>query len=154
MPRKAAAEHGERLTEFLRRCLLRQSQIASPQDLAWFLASYAREARARAEERDLPALATTRTALEEALGMEFAGEKGEHFFRCTLVQTLFYGLFAAWVFWAEHHEHSDRRRASVGARPPATSTSPSSRSSSTTSPTPPSSAPLKLDEVLDWAGEA
>ena len=46
-------------------------------------------------------------ALEEALGMEFTGEKGEHFFRCTLVQTLFYGLFAAWVFWAEHHEHAD-----------------------------------------------
>jgi hypothetical protein len=34
--------------------LLRQAQIAAPKDLAWFLASYAREARARAEERDLP----------------------------------------------------------------------------------------------------
>src|SRR5665811_1388083 len=96
-------DQGERLSEFLKRCLLRQAQIASPQDLAWFLASYAREARARAEERDLPALANTRAALEEALGMSFSGEKGDHFFRSTLVQTLFYGLFAAWVFWAEHH---------------------------------------------------
>ena len=124
MPRKAAGEHGERLGEFLKRCLLRRSQIASPQGLAWFLASYAREARARAEEHDLPALATTRAALEEALGMEFEGEKGEHFFRTTLVQTLFYGLFAAWVFWAEHHEHSDaaarfdwRTAARLPARP-------------------------------------
>src|SRR5665811_1912473 len=100
-------DQGERLSEFLKRCLLRQTQIASPQDLAWFLASYAREARARAEERDLPALANTRAALEEALGMSFSGEKGDHFFRSTLVQTLFYGLFAAWVFWAEHHELGD-----------------------------------------------
>ena len=88
-PRKTAAEHGERLSEFLKRCLLRQTQIASPQDLAWFLASYAREARARAEERDLPNWVSTRKALEEALGMSFSGEKGEHFFRSTLVQTLF-----------------------------------------------------------------
>ena len=87
--------------------LLRQAQIAAPKDLAWFLACYAREARARAEERDLPAWVSTRKALEEALGMSFAGEKGEHFFRSTLVQTLFYGLFAAWVFWAEHHPPTD-----------------------------------------------
>ena len=39
--------------------------------------------------------------------MSFKGEKGDHFFRSTLVQTLFYGLFAAWVFWAEHHEPTD-----------------------------------------------
>ena len=39
--------------------------------------------------------------------MSFSGEKGEHFFRSTLVQTLFYGLFAAWVFWAEHHPPAD-----------------------------------------------
>ena len=61
--------------------LLRQAQIAAPKDLAWFLASYAREARARAEERDLPNWVSTRKALEEALGMSFSGEKGEHFFR-------------------------------------------------------------------------
>ncbi len=31
--------------------------------------------------------------------MKFIDEKGEHFFRSTLVQTLFYGLFSAWVRW-------------------------------------------------------
>jgi len=77
----AARQAGERLTDFLRRVLLRQAQIAAPKDLAWFLASYAREARARAEERDLPNWVSTRKALEEALGMSFSGEKGEHFFR-------------------------------------------------------------------------
>ena len=29
------------------------------------------------------------------------GEKGEHFFRSTLVQTLFYGVFSAWVQWSK-----------------------------------------------------
>ena len=87
-------------------------------------------------------LATTRAALEEALGMNFTGEKGEHFFRSTLVQTLFYGLFAAWVLWAEHHEHGDATaRFDWRDRRPAICTSRSCRSSSTTSPTRPSSAP-------------
>jgi hypothetical protein len=103
----AARVCSERLTDFLKRAMLRQAQIAAPKDLAWFLASYAREARARAEERDLPNWVSTRKALEEAPGMSFEGEKGEHFFRSTLVQTLFYGLFAAWVFWAEHHPPAD-----------------------------------------------
>ena len=31
--------------------------------------------------------------------MKFTAEKGEHFFRSTLVQTLFYGVFSAWVRW-------------------------------------------------------
>ena len=29
--------------------------------------------------------------------MKFTGQKGEHFFRSTLVQTIFYGIFSAWV---------------------------------------------------------
>jgi len=29
--------------------------------------------------------------------------KGEHFFQSTLVQTLFYGVFAAWVLWHRSH---------------------------------------------------
>ena len=153
-PRKAATQHGERLGEFLKRCLLRQAQIASPQDLAWFLASYAREARARTEERDLPALATTRSALEEALGMSFSGEKGEHFFRSTLVQTLFYGLFAAWVFWAEHHPHTD-----TGVRFDWRSAArylhiPILQKLFYDFANPAQLGALKLDEVLDWAAEA
>ena len=34
----------------------------------------------------------------ELLGIQFEGIKGEHFFRSTLVQTLFYGS-SAWIFW-------------------------------------------------------
>ena len=38
--------------------------------------------------------------MEEALGIQFNAELGVGFFRSTLVQTLFYGVFSAWVLWA------------------------------------------------------
>ena len=41
-----------------------------------------------------------RSALEEALGVRFEGERGDAFFRSTLVQTLFYGIFSGWVLWS------------------------------------------------------
>ena len=75
--------------------------LREPKDLAWFLASYARDALERVEaKKELPGLASIKSALEEALGMKFDADKGEHFFRSTLVQTLFYGVFSSWVLWA------------------------------------------------------
>ncbi|MHB9026932.1 MAG: type ISP restriction/modification enzyme [Armatimonadota bacterium] len=100
-PRKAADELHEPFFEFLRRALLFNAPLSAPKDVAWFLASYAREARGKMEQAELPALSAVRRALEEALGMTFQGEKGEHFFRSTLVQTLFYGIFSAWVLWQQ-----------------------------------------------------
>ncbi len=106
-PRKAAAELGERFAEYLKRVLLHAAPLNNPKDVAFFLASYARDARARVENAgDLPALNAVRSALEEALGMKFEAEKGEHFFRSTLVQTLFYGVFSAWVLW--HKQQAGR----------------------------------------------
>ena len=113
-PRKAAPRQRRAPRRVPQARLLRQAPIAAPQDLAWFLASYARDARARIEDGDLPALAAP-ARLEEALGMKFEGEKGEHFFRSTLVQTLFYGVFSAWVLWAEHHAPTDRQARFAGA---------------------------------------
>ncbi len=112
-PRSAAAEQGEALFEFLQRALLFNAPLTAPKDVAWFLASYAREARARVEKADVPALTAVRQALEEALGIAFHGDKGAHFFRSTLVQTLFYGLFAAWVLWHQRGRQGrfDWRRA-------------------------------------------
>jgi hypothetical protein len=92
---------GERLTEYLRRVLLNRARLSTPKDLAAYLASYAREARARVEGADSNALAPIAAALGGALGIEFKGDKGEHFFRSTLIQTLFYGVFSAWVLWNE-----------------------------------------------------
>jgi len=103
-PHKTAAEHGERMLEYLRRVLLHNAPLSAPQDVAALLASYAHDARIRIERADLPAIASLREALQEALGLSFEDEKGEHFFRSTLVQTLFYGLFSAWVLWARRHD--------------------------------------------------
>ena len=99
-PHRTASTIGEQFCEFIRRALLANAPLSDPQDVAWFIASYARDARARVEARkDLSALAAVRDALENALGMKFTGSQGEHFFRSTLVQTLFYGVFSAWVLW-------------------------------------------------------
>jgi hypothetical protein len=76
--------------------------LTLPKEVAWFLASYARDAQARIESKSsLPGLASLRAALEQALGFKFTGDEGEHFFRSSLVQTLFYGVFSAWVLWSK-----------------------------------------------------
>lgn len=92
--------------EFLRRVLGRRAPLAEPRDVAALLASYARDSLARVmASAGLPALSTLRDALGESLGLHFQpGEKGDHFFQSTLVQTLFYGLFSA---WATHARESD-----------------------------------------------
>ena len=65
------------------------------------LASYARDGLARVKAAGgAPQLAAVRSALEEALAIRFEGERGRRFFRSTRVQTLFYGIFSAWVLWA------------------------------------------------------
>lgn len=73
-PRKTAHEIGGQLEDFLRRVMLHNAPLYEPEELAWFLASYAREARARVEEAaGLPALQVLRTALEEAPAPEGQG---------------------------------------------------------------------------------
>ena len=100
-PRLFAREVGAGLGEYLARALSHRAALAEPRDLAWLLASYARDGLARVEAAgDAPSLQAVRVALEEALGARFEGERGAHFFHSTLVQTLFYGVFSAWVLWA------------------------------------------------------
>ena len=100
-PRAFAKEVGAGLGEYLCRALSHRASLTEPRDLAWLLASYARDGLARVEAAgDAPSLAAVRSALEEALGVRFEGERGAAFFRSTLVQTLFYGVFSAWVLWA------------------------------------------------------
>jgi hypothetical protein len=109
-PRSLAEKIGLRFEEYLQRIMRHAVQLVAPEDVAWFLASYARDGRARLEGVELAALATVRTALEEALGLKFEGEKGEHFFRSSLVQTLFYGVFSAWVLWAKQNPPTSKAR--------------------------------------------
>jgi len=169
-PRKAANELGERLVEYLKRVLLHAAPLNNPKDVAFFLASYARDARARVEGAgNLPALAAVRGALEEALGMKFEAEKGEHFFRSTLVQTLFYGVFSAWVLWhktvgqASRLSSSESDKSETGATPVLqfdwrsaawTLHVPMIKALFEQVATPTKLGPLGLVEVLDWTAAA
>ena len=152
-PRAFARESAARLSEYLARALSHRAALAEPKDLAWLLASYARDGLARVEEAgDAPALATVRTALEDALGARFKGTKGTRFFHSTLVQTLFYGVFSAWVLWARQSpqtaERFDWRTAVWHLRAPVLAALFSQLSQ------PGRLQPLGLVEVLDWTAAA
>jgi Type ISP C-terminal specificity domain/N-6 DNA Methylase len=99
-PAKAQQEQGRAFADFIARVMLHNAPLGEPKDLAWLLASYAREAAHRVERATPTAqqqLDVLKQSLESALGVDFDAKDGEHFFRSTLVQTLFYGVFAAWV---------------------------------------------------------
>ncbi len=92
-------KHQGTLPDFLARVRSRKGPLSKAEEVAWLIASYAREARARAESHPLAAFAAVKTALQESLGITFEGDKGENFFLSTLIQTLFYGIFSAWILW-------------------------------------------------------
>ncbi len=149
-PRATEQRIGPQFMEFMKRACLHAAPLQNPKDVAWFLASYARDALARVEaQKELPALQTVRTALEDALGMRFTDERGEHFFRSTLVQTLFYGVFSAWVSW---HKASPGARAEFNWRTAEWSLHvPFIRALYEEIAKPGTLGPLGLVEVLDWA---
>lgn len=152
-PQKTAGLEGERFVEYLKRVMLSNAPLAAPQDVAWFLASYARDAKTRVEQhKDLSALAAVREALEEALGMRFTGEKGEHFFRSTLVQTVFYGVFSAWVLW--HRQRPGRTDAFNWHEAEWSLHVPFIRTLYHQVASPERLGPLGLVEALDWAAAA
>jgi len=138
-------------SEFLRRTLRRRAPLAEPRDVAAMLASYAREGLARVTtSAALPSLAALRDALGSSLGLNFEpGPKGDHFFRSTLVQTLFYGLFSS---WASHARASpsrfDWRTTAWSLHVPAV------RALFEQLATPGRLGALGLVEVIGWAAEA
>ena len=151
--RAFARNVGTALGEYLSRALSHRAALAEPRDLARLLASYARDGLGRVEAAgDAPSLNAVRSALEEALGVRFEGERGAAFFRSTLVQTLFYGIFSAWVLWARQtppptgnfnwHESVWHLRAPVLQ----------ALFQQLSSPT--QLQPLGLVEVLDWTAAA
>ena len=76
-PRAFAHDVGAGLGEYLSRVLSHRALLAEPKDLAWLLASYARDGLARVEAAgDAPSLKAVRSALEEALGVRLRGRKG------------------------------------------------------------------------------
>ena len=152
-PRAFANEVGAGLGEYLCRALSHSAKLVEPKDLAWLLASYARDGLARVEAAgEASSLQAVRSALEEALGVRFEGDRGAAFFRSTLVQTLFYGVFSAWVLWARRtpsptgsfnwHEAVWHLRVPVLQALFQQVSSPSQLQ------------PLRLVEVLDWTAAA
>ena len=152
-PRAFAHKVGAGLGEYLARVLTHRAALAEPRDLAWLLASYARDGLARVEAAgDAPSLTAVRSALEEALGVRFKGDRGARFFHSTLVQTLFYGVFSAWVLWARQSPPPagkfDWRTAVWHLRAPVLAALFQQLSQ------PSRLQPLGLVEVLDWTAAA
>ena len=152
-PRAFTREIGAGLGEYLCRALSHRATLVEPRDVAWLLASYARDGLARVEAAgDTPSLAGIRSALEEALGVRFEGERGTAFFRSSLVQTLFYGVFSAWVLWARQKPPPtgsfDWRTAVWHLRAPVL------RALFQQLSDPGRLRPLGLIEVLDWTSSA
>lgn len=151
-PKDAENAQGTDFTDYLKRALLGGAPLSNPADLAWFLAAYARTALKRVEGAgDMQTLATLRTALEDALGLRFEGPDGDHFFRSALVQTLFYGVFASWVYWSEQQPEQP---ASPFTWKTAqwTLSVPMVRVLFQQLATP-ANLPVGLDEVLDWTDD-
>ena len=163
-PRAFARAVGAGLGEYLTRALSHRAALAEPKDLAWLLASYARDGLARVEAADdSPPLAAVRAALEDALGVRFEGERGARFFHSTLVQTLFYGVFSAWVLWSRTDTASQDRPLFAGGYSPAQFDwrtavwhlrAPVLRALFQQLSDPGRLQPLGLVEVLDWTAAA
>jgi len=120
-PAALAESHLENLAGLLNVWASARGSLSRPQKIAGLLAYYARQALHNLEGQDDDALTPLRKAMEDALGTSFSLpklEKGKrsadqqrrdeakwaekqaelnHFFRSSLVQALFYGLFAGWV---------------------------------------------------------
>lgn len=99
---KPVSETGMRqLTEILEAAVTRYATIVEPESLARILARQARQAKADLPKQFSQAVRGLLDDFGKALGVSFEGEDGEEFFRSSLIQTAFYGLFAAWALW--HH---------------------------------------------------
>ncbi len=147
-PDSTVAAREDDFVSFLRRVMEVDAPLSSPRDLAWTLAAHARTALERIEDKDVGALDQLRTTLSEGLGLTFHDEEGEHFFRSTLVQTLFYGVFSAWVLWHQSDPPADERfqwhEAGWHLRVPIV------RGLFEKIATASTLRPLAVDEVMDW----
>ncbi len=94
-------EAGEELAELVERAVTRYASIAEPESLARILARFARDAKAGLPAQFSGAVRGLLDDFGKALGISFQGPEGEEFLRSSLVQTAFYGLFAAWCLWRQ-----------------------------------------------------
>jgi hypothetical protein len=90
----------DELMSIITRAVTDLARIGSPADLVKILARQARDAKAALPE-DLRPVKPLLDDYRQALGLAFDvnDERGARFFRSSLVQSIFYSLFAAWILW-------------------------------------------------------
>lgn len=93
------------LIEIITRAVTDLACIGAPADLAKVLARQARDAKDALPD-DLKPLKPLLEDYRQALGLAFDvdDEKGARFFRSSLVQSVIYALFAAWILWDKQAE--------------------------------------------------
>ena len=93
------------LVDIVTRAVTDLARIGAPADLAKILARQARDAKDALPD-DLKPLKPLLDDYRQALGLAFdvEDEKGARFFRSSLVQSVFYALFAAWILWDKQAE--------------------------------------------------
>ncbi len=89
----------EELAALVETAVTRYASIAEPESLARILARQARHAKEDLPEKFSQAVRGLLDDFGKALGITFEGPEGEAFFRSSLIQTSFYGLFAGWTLW-------------------------------------------------------
>ncbi|MCW5979740.1 MAG: hypothetical protein KIT09_16795 [Bryobacteraceae bacterium] len=97
--RQIPANAVEELYLLVETAVTRYAPIAEPESLAKILARQAKRAKAQLPPQFTQAVQGLAEDFGKALGVTFEGEDGEEFFRSSLVQTVFYGLFAGWTLW-------------------------------------------------------
>jgi hypothetical protein len=107
--RPVDAEKVEALAELVEVAVTRFAPIAEPETLARILARQARRAKAGLPSEFSQAVRGLMDDFGAALGITFEGEEGEEFFRSSLVQTVYYGLFAGWILWARSRSAEEFR---------------------------------------------
>ena len=107
------------LLEIFDRSVTDYAPLADPSSLAKVLARQARDAKDQLPE-DLKAVKPLLEDYRQALGLSFNidDEKGDRFFRSSLVQTAFYSLFAAWVLWDKSKEAERLKAVAEGRSAP------------------------------------
>ncbi len=95
-----------KLAELVETAVTEFATITEPESLARILARQARRAKAALPAKFSQAVQPLLEDFAKALGLQFEGSEGEEFLRSSLIQTAFYGLFAAWTLW----RHSKEKR--------------------------------------------
>jgi len=99
----------ESLAELIERAVTQFAPIAEPETLARILARQARRAKSSLPEEFSQAVSGLMEDFGAALGIAFEGDEGEEFFRSSLIQTVYYGLFAGWLLWARSSNREEFR---------------------------------------------